>query len=60
MKKPNKSILKRVRITKTGKLIRRKSHLNHFNAKESRRAQRRHAEGVVMSGTYEKMFKKYI
>lgn len=39
--KPNKSILKRIKITKTGKLIRRRSGQNHFNAKESRRAQRR-------------------
>lgn len=60
MQKPNKSILKRIKITKTGKLIRRKSHLNHFNAKESRRAQRRHSETVAMSGTYKKMFKKYL
>lgn len=39
--KPNKSILKRIRITKTGKLVRRKAGQNHFNAKASRRAQRR-------------------
>lgn len=60
MTKPNKSILKRIKITKTGKLIRRKSHLNHFNAKESRKVQRRQSKKVVMSGTYEKMFKKYM
>ena len=41
MRKPNKSILKRIRITKTGKLIRRRAGHNHFNAKASRRSQRR-------------------
>ncbi|MFY9461887.1 MAG: 50S ribosomal protein L35 [Candidatus Sungiibacteriota bacterium] len=60
MRKPNKSIQKRIRITKTGKLIRRKSHVNHFNAKESRRAQRRHSEKVIVSGTYAKMIKRYL
>lgn len=58
--KPNKSILKRIKITKTGKLIRRKSRVNHFNAKESRRVQRRQMKSVSLSGTYAKMFKKYI
>ena len=39
--KTNKSISKRIRITKSGKLIRRVAGQNHFNAKESRRSQRR-------------------
>lgn len=34
MKKTNKSILKRIKITKNKKLLRRKSHQNHFNAKD--------------------------
>lgn len=41
MSKPNKSFQKRIRVTKTGKLIRRVAGQNHFNAKESRRRQRR-------------------
>ncbi len=32
--KTNKSFSKRVRVTKTGKLIARKSGQNHFNGKE--------------------------
>ncbi len=39
--KPNKSILKRIRITKTGKLVRRRAGQDHFNAKESGRSQQR-------------------
>ena len=32
--KTNKSYTKRIRVTKTGKLVARKSGQNHFNAKE--------------------------
>jgi ribosomal protein L35 len=42
--KPNKSILKRIKVTKNKKLIRRRAGQNHFNAKESRRVQRRQRE----------------
>lgn len=34
MKKTNKSILKRIKITKNKKILRRQSHQNHFNAKD--------------------------
>jgi len=33
--KTNKSYTKRIKVTKTGKLIARKMGQNHFNAKES-------------------------
>jgi len=35
--KTNKSILKRIKITKNGKILARKSGQSHYNAKESRR-----------------------
>jgi ribosomal protein L35 len=38
--KPHKSISRRIRFTRTGKLVRRVAGQNHFNAKESRRSQR--------------------
>ena len=34
--KTNKSYLKRLKITKTGKLLTRKAGQNHFNSKERR------------------------
>jgi ribosomal protein L35 len=37
--KTNKSYTKRLKITKTGKLIARKPGFNHFNAKQSRSKQ---------------------
>jgi len=44
--KTNKSYTKRIRVTKKGKLIARKSGQNHFNAKEnaqSKSAKRKNA-----------------
>ena len=37
--KTNKSFSKRLRVTRTGKIIGRKAGQNHFNAKESSRSQ---------------------
>lgn len=37
--KTNKSLLKRLKITKNGKIIGRKPGKNHFNAKASRSSQ---------------------
>jgi ribosomal protein L35 len=37
--KTNKSFTKRLKITRTGKIIARKPGQNHFNAKESRHKQ---------------------
>ncbi len=37
--KTNKSFTKRLKVTKTGKVIARKPGHNHFNAKESRAKQ---------------------
>ncbi|OHA58780.1 MAG: hypothetical protein A2571_00120 [Candidatus Vogelbacteria bacterium RIFOXYD1_FULL_44_32] len=37
--KTNKSYSKRIKMTKTGKLVARKPGKNHFNAKESRSSQ---------------------
>ncbi|MFA7285802.1 MAG: 50S ribosomal protein L35 [Candidatus Paceibacterota bacterium] len=37
--KTNKSFAKRLKLTKTGKVIARKAGFNHFNAKQSRTTQ---------------------
>ena len=39
--KTNKSLKKRIKITKTGKFLHRQAGQNHFNAKESKKAQKR-------------------
>lgn len=33
--KTNKALLKRIKITGSGKVLKRRSHQDHFNAKES-------------------------
>jgi ribosomal protein L35 len=37
--KSNKSFLKRIKVTKSGKLVARRPGHDHFNAKESRKTQ---------------------
>jgi ribosomal protein L35 len=37
--KTNKSVTKRVKVTKNGKIVGRKAGQDHFNAKESRSSQ---------------------
>ena len=37
--KSNKSYLKRLKVTKNGKILARATGQNHFNSKESRRSQ---------------------
>ncbi len=44
--KTNKSYSKRLKITKSGKLIARKPGFNHFNAKQSRNKQLAGKRGV--------------
>jgi len=47
--KPNKSYSKRIRVTKTGKLVARKSGQDHFNAKESRKTKTRKNRAASVS-----------
>ena len=49
--KSNKSYLKRIRVTKNGKLVVRKAGQIHFNAKQSgsQRSQKRRAVSLHMS-----------
>ena len=56
--KTNKSFLKRLRITKNGKIIGRKPGLNHFNAKSPRRKQLSAKRGAefVMTGKEKSRF----
>ena len=55
-----KAALKRIKITKTGKLLRRKPRQNHFNAKESGSARRRKKRTIRITGVWEKKIRKYL
>ncbi len=56
--KTNKSFSKRLRVTKTGKIIGRKPGQNHFNAKESRSYQlnKRRAAPFAMTNRDKRRF----
>lgn len=54
------AVLKRIKMTKTGKTLHRRSGQNHFNAKESRRVQLRQKNLVTFPKTIEKKIKRYL
>lgn len=56
--KTNKSLLKRLKITKNGKILGRKPGFNHFNAKQKRSKQLagKRAQEFVMSGKEKSRF----
>lgn len=47
--KTNKSFLKRIKVTKNGKLVTRKIGQNHFNAKSNTRATLRKRGSVLIT-----------
>lgn len=52
--KTRKAILKRIKITKTGKMIRRTGHQNHFNAKQPGSFTQKHGETKEIHSTDQK------
>jgi len=60
MVKTNKSILKRMRITKARKILRSGSGINHFQAKKSRRSQLRKKRSVGLRKEQARMIKSYL
>ena len=49
--KTNKSFLKRIRVTKNGKLVTRKIGQNHFNARNRTRTSMRKGRTVIITMT---------
>jgi ribosomal protein L35 len=56
--KSNKSYLKRIRVTRTGKLMARKPGQDHFNAKQSgnERRGKRHSVSISFSARTRRRF----
>ncbi len=54
-----KAVLKRIKFTRTGKALHRKSGKNHFNAKASRKTQLREKGMAGFSPAVEKKMKAY-
>jgi ribosomal protein L35 len=59
MAKTNKSFLKRIRVTRTGKAMKRAPGQNHFNAKE-RRVKQLGQKGISELDISKKVVKKYL
>ncbi|MBI3273998.1 MAG: 50S ribosomal protein L35 [Candidatus Colwellbacteria bacterium] len=55
-----KSVTKRFKITKRGKFLRRRTGQNHFNAKQSRRIQRKKRKNIVVLKTVAKKMRAYM
>ncbi len=58
--KTRKSILKRFKFTKTGKVLRRQTGLNHYLAKKSRKIKRQKKKLVELSKPEAKKIKKLL
>ncbi len=58
--KTNKAVLKRFKITATGKIMRRKAGQDHFNAKESGKKRRMKRKLVQVAPSEAKILKRYL
>jgi len=58
--KTRKSITKRFRITKTGKILRRLTGQDHYRAKKSGKRIRKGRKWVKLSKSEEKLIKKFL
>ena len=56
--KTKKSLTKRFKVTKTGKVLRRQGFRRHLNAKKSSKRKRRLKGNVTTKKTYAKKIKK--
>lgn len=55
-----KSFTKRIRVTRTGKMVRRKMAQDHFRAKRTGKQTRNKRKGALLASADVKVFKKYI
>jgi len=60
MTKTNKSLSKRVRVTKTGKVLARRPGLGHFNAKVRRAKQLQNKRPILLAGYTKKELKRLL
>lgn len=58
--KTNKTIAKRFKVTKTGKIIKRSCNQDHFNARDCSKQTRLKRRDKEMSGAYAETIKKLI
>lgn len=60
MNKTKKALIKRFKITKTGKILRRMSGQNHYRAKKTGGRKRKGRKWIALSKTEAKRLKKFL
>ncbi len=58
--KTHKTISKRIKITKTGKLLKRKAGQDHFNARESGNVTRTKRRDISVNASYVRSIKSLL
>ena len=58
--RPKKALLKRIKITGRGKLFRRQTRLNHFNAKDTGQGTRRKRKDSLIARADEKAMRQLL
>ena len=58
--KTHKSVSKRIKLTKRGKLLKRKGGQDHFNSRESGKVTRNKRRDISASGVFSKSIKQLI
>ena len=58
--KTHKAIAKRIRVTKTGKVIKRKAGQDHFNSRESGKVTRNKRRDLSLSGAFDRNLKMLV
>ena len=58
--KAHKTISKRVKVTKTGKIMKRKAGQDHFNSRESGNTTRNKRRDISVSTSYDRNIKQLI
>jgi ribosomal protein L35 len=58
--RPKKALLKRIKITSKGKLFRRQTRMNHFNARDTGEGTRRKRKNSLIAKADEKAVKQLL
>jgi len=58
--KTRKTMAKRMKVTKTGKILKRKAGQDHFNARERSKVTRAKRRDLVLSSTFARTIKSNI
>jgi len=58
--KTNKSVMKRIRLTRNGKMLRKRSAVNHFNARRSKKNMRQKRKPFAFADVNARAVQEYL